>query len=548
MNVLEVIRAIDREAKNNPSVQTYSDYVSMIREGTKDKDIIKPVVTFGKKLSGMLEKRIPNTENLAEMKQLYMLHESLLLILAPFDFDSYCLYIEWDRQPKAKFYAPRRKQLKPLAEALQELYYGSLDLLCLSLPPGIGKSALALFFLTWWGGHIPNRSILTISHNHVFVKSAYEEIKKIIGKDSEYRFHDVFPDATIKATDALGLTIALDKTARFPTFMFGSLGSGLAGRVRAESLLFCDDLIPGIEVALSEDQLQKTWQSYTGDLLQRKISGARELHIATRWSVRDVIGRLKMKYEDDKRAKFIEVPALNEKGESNFDYPFGLGYTTKALERLRNDMDEASFQALYMNEPVEREGQLYAPEDLRRFFDLPEGEPDGVFAICDTKEKGEDYCFLPVAYVYGNDVYIQDCICNDGKPEAVELMLVNCLMRNKVQIAQFESNAAGGKIAESVQSVLKSQGGITKITTKRTTANKETKIYANAPYVKEHFLFKDSSVIGNNREYRRMMQFLTSYSMKGKNKHDDVPDGMAMLALFLQNMMFHNVEIFTRPF
>ena len=548
MDILKVIRKIDREAKNNPSVQIFSDYVSMIREGTKNPDIIKPTVNFGKKLSTMLEKRIPKTKDLEEMKMLYYLHEQLLRVLAPCDFDSYCLYIEWDRQPKSKFYAPRRKQLKPLAEALQELYYGNLDLLCLSLPPGIGKSALALFFLTWWGGHIPNRSILTISHNHVFVKSAYEEIKKIIGRDSEYRYHDVFPEATIKYTDALGLTIALDKTARFPTFMFGSLGSGLAGRVRAESLLFCDDLIPGIEVALSEDQLQKTWQSYTGDLLQRKISGAVELHISTRWSVRDVIGRLKMKYEDDPRAKFIEVPAMNEEGKSNFDYPFGLGYSTKALERLRSDMDEASFQALYMNEPVEREGQLYAPEDLRRYFELPDKEPDAIVSICDTKEKGEDYAFLPVAYIYGNDVYIEDCICNDGKPEVVELLLANKLMQHKVQIAQFESNSAGGKIAESIQAVIKQQGGITKITTKRTTANKETKIYANAPYVKEHFLFKDTSVIGNNREYRRMMQFLTSYSMKGKNKHDDVPDGMAMLALFLQNMMFHNVEVFTRPF
>lgn len=552
MNVLEVIRAIDREAKNNPSVQTYSDYVSMIREGTKDKDIIKPVVTFGKKLSGILEKKIPKTKDLSEMKYLYVLHEQLLLILAPYDFDSYCLYIEWDRQPKSKFYAPRRKQLKPLAEALQDLYFGNITLLCISMPPGTGKSGLAIFFLTWWGGHIMNRSILTISHNHNFVKSAYEEIKKIIGKDSEYRYHDVFPQATIKYTDALGLSIALDKSARFPTFSFGSLGSGLAGVKRAESLLFCDDLIPGIETAMSEDQLQKTWQSYTGDLLQRKIGSGdnvtRELHIATRWSVRDVIGRLKAQHENDPHAKFIEVPALNEDGESNFDYPFGLGYSTKALEKLRDTMEEPDFLALYMNEPIERQGQLYAPDELRYFFELPDREPDAIVSICDTKEKGEDYCFLPVAYIYGQDVYIGDCICNDGKPEALEIMLANLLTRDKVQISQFESNAAGGKIAESVQALVKQQGGITKITTKRTTANKETKIYANAPYVKEHFLFKDKSVIGNNKEYQRMMRFLTSYSMKGKNKHDDVPDGMAMLALYIQSMLFKSVEVFTRPF
>ena len=431
---------------------------------------------------------------------------------------------------------------------MQDLYYDVLDLVCISMPPGTGKSSLALFFLTWWGGHIMNKGILTISHNHVFVKSAYEEIKKIIGADSEYRFHDVFPEATIKATDAMGLTIALDKAARFPTFQFGSMGSGLAGRVRAESLLFCDDLIPNIDVALSEERLQGVWQQYTGDLLQRKL-GAKELHIATRWSLRDVIGRLKMRYEDNPRARFIEVSALDENGESAFDYPYHLGYTTEALKRLQRDMDESVFKALYMNQPVEREGQLYASEELRRFFSLPDQEPDAIVAICDTKDKGDDFEFMPIAYQYGNDYYIVACLCNDGKPEVLELMLTNLLVKYKVQLAQFESNSAGGKTAENVQKVVKERGGITKITTKYTTANKETKIFVNAPYVKEHFLFWDDSMESEiDREYRRMMQFLTSYTMKGKNKHDDVPDGMAMLAIFVQNLIFRNVEAIARPF
>lgn len=547
MNTIDVLREIERRAKEGVSVGLLRDYYAMVREALKDENNRKLAITYGKKLSDRLEAIIPATKDLDLMKEYYCLHEQTLLTLAPFDFDAYCLYIEWDRNPKSKFYAPRRKQLRPLAEALQDLYYGDLECLCISMPPGTGKSGLALFFLTWWGGHIPNRAILTVSHNHVFVKGAYEEIKKIIGKDSEYRFSDVFPEVKIENTDALGLTIALDRSARFPTYQFGSLGSGLAGRVRAESLLFCDDLIPTIEVALSEEQLQKVWLAYTSDLLQRMIGDCKQLMIMTRWSLRDPIGRLKLQYEDDPKYKFIEVDAMDENGESNFDYPYHLGYSTLKLKALQRDMDETVFNALYMNRPVEREGQLYPSDELRRYFELPDREPDARIAICDTKDKGEDYEFMPIAYKYGNDYYIADCVCNDGKPEVLEIMLTNLLIQHNVQLARFESNSAGGKTAENVQKMVKDRGGITKITTKYTTANKETKIFVNAPYVKEHFLFLDDSKV-ENREYRRMLQFLTSYSMKGKNKHDDVPDGMAMLALFAQDFVFKNTEVFTRPF
>lgn len=548
MDVIAVLRKIKKDIKTKPTPQKIIDFTVMVREGLKDEDILNPVREQGKWLSDFLEERIPKIKDVDEMKTYYTLHEQILLVLAPHDFDSFCLYIEWDRQPKSKFYAPRRRQLRPLAEAMQDLYYGNLKLLCISLPPGIGKSALALFFLSWWGGKIPNRSILTISHNFVFVKEAYEQMKKIVGKESEYRYHDVFPEATIKSTDAQGLTIAFDRSARFSTFTFASLGSNLAGRVRAESLLFCDDLIPNIEVALSEDQLNKVWTAYTSDLLQRMVSDCKQLLIATRWSVRDVIGRLELKYEAEPWAKFIKVPALDEQGRSKFDYPFHLGYTSEQLWRLRDDMDEATFNALYLQEPLEREGQLYSNEELQKFFSLPDRDPDAILAVCDTKDRGEDYFVLPIAYQYGNLFYIQDVICNDGKPEIVEEMIADALIKNKVQVARFESNSAGGRVAENVQKLVNQKGGFTKITTKYTTANKETKIIVNSAYVKEHFLFKDDSVIIKDREYKRMMQFLKSYTLKGKNKHDDVPDAMAMLALFVQDFTFKSVEVFTRPF
>jgi len=306
-------------------------------------------------------------------------------------------------------------------------------------------------------------------------------------------------------------------------------------------------LVSGIEVALSKERLDKLWETYTTDLRQRKIGNhCKELHIATRWSVHDVIGRLESQYGNSDRAKFIVIPAMDSNDESNFDYDYGVGFTTEFYREQRDIMDDASWRALYMNEPIEREGLVYHEDELRRYFELP-GEADAIIGICDTKDKGSDYAFLPVAYVYGNDYYIEDCVCDNSLPDIVDARLVEVLLTNSVKMCRFESNSAGRRVAEKIQGRVKERGGITNITTKFTTANKETKIIVNSAWVKEHCLFKDSSLYRKNSDYGRMMNMLCSYTVAGKNKHDDVPDGMAMLAEFAQSLSTARVEVFSRP-
>lgn len=481
-------------------------------------------------------------------EQFRQLYKKTLLMAAPVDFDSYCQYIEWNREPGKRFYLPRRKQLKPVAEALQELAEGKLDVLAISMPPGVGKTTLAIFFLTWLAGKEPDKPMLTGSHSNSFLRGVYDECLRIMGKEGEYLWHDVFPNIDIERTNAADLAVDIGTPKRFATLQFTSVGSGNAGKVRAEGLLYCDDLVSGIEQALSKERLDKLWEQYTTDLRQRKIGACVELHIATRWSVHDVIGRIEQKYTDSDRAKFIVMPALNENDESNFDYANGVGFSTGFYHDMRDTMDDASWRALYMNQPIEREGLLYAEDELRRYFELPEGDPDGVISICDTKDKGKDYAFMPVAYIYGNDYYIDDCVCDNGLPDVVEPRLVNCLLMNKVQMSRFEHNNAGGRIAKDIQEAVKNKGGITKITTKFTTSNKETKIILNSAWIKEHCLFKDKSMYKKKDDYGKMMDMLCSYTVAGKNKHDDVPDGMAMLAEYAQSFNRNKVEIFTRPF
>lgn len=472
-----------------------------------------------------------------------------LLFEAPHDFDSYLTYMELDREASKRFYQPRKKQLKPVVDALQALCGDDeLDLLAVSLPPGVGKTTLAIFLLTWIAGRDPNHPNLTGSHSNSFVRGVYDECLRMFDAQGEYLWHDVFPDVQVSNTNAKDCRIDLDKRQRFETLEFTSIGTGNAGLFRAANLLYCDDLVSGIEVALSKERLDKLWETYTTDLRQRKIGDkCKELHIATRWSVHDVIGRLEREYENNPRAKFIRFPAMDENDESNFDYDYGVGFTTKFYREQRDIMDAVSWKALYMNQPIEREGLIYHPEELRRFFELPANEPDAIIGICDTKDKGTDYAFLPVGYVYGQDYYIADCICDNGLPDTVDARLSDILVRNKVNMCRFESNSAGGRVAEKTQGEVKRLGGITNITTKYTTANKETKIIVNSSWVKEHCLFLDESKYKRNSDYGRMMDMLCSYTVAGKNKHDDVPDGMAMFAEFAQSLNGAKIEVFKRP-
>ena len=501
-------------------------------------------------MNGQLEAVIPVVARIdgKGAGQYYELHRKVLLAAAPWDLDSFMLFVEWNREPKKKFYAPRRKQLKVVVDAIQALADDRLDLVGVSLPPGVGKSTVALFGLTWFAGRYPDSPILTGSHSNSWVRGAYDECLRIMDRNGEYLWGEVFPDVEISSTNAKDCRIDLGKRKRFETLEFTSIGTGNAGLYRAQTLLYCDDLVSGIEVALSKDRLDKLWEIYNTDLRQRKLGDrCKELHIATRWSVWDVLGRLEMEYGGSDRARFITIPAMDENDESNFDYPYGVGYSTKALIEQRDIMDDVNWRALFMNEPIEREGLLYSADELRRYFELPDGEPDAILAVCDGKTKGVDYCFMPVAYQYGPDFYIEDVICDNNAPNTVDPRLAAMLLKHNVHMARFESNQAGLKLAEKIQGMVKDCGGRTKITTKYTTANKDTRIVMAQPWVLEHCLFKDDSVV-HSKEYKRFMQFLCGWTMAGRNKFDDVPDGMAQLAEFIQSFGMNKVEIVKRPF
>ncbi len=547
----EIIKKLKRQIESPPSYDILNILLSELQYTMKDNPNL-PVDDrdFIMAYSGFIKKwavtRFVQTMD-TRWDDLYW---KTLHFETPYLFESYLIYLEKNREAKDRFYLPKRKQLNKhgLIQAMQDLEDDRLDILSISMPPGTQKTTLEKFFASWVIGKHPDDFSLFYSHSGDITRMFYDGIYDITTNSDEYTWNEIFPDVILQSTNAKTETINFNKYKPFPNIQCTSIGSKNAGKVRCNRYLYCDDLIGGIEEALNKVRLDKLWSLYSVDGKQRKMDGCKEIHIATRWSVHDVIGRIKNLYNKSDRVRFIEVPDIDPVTEkSNFDYEYN-GFSVAFFNDQALAMDDISYKCLYKSQPIEREGLLYHEDELRRYFALPPGEPDAFLGICDTKDKGTDFMFLPCVAQYGNDYYCLDCICDDNSDYGVQYERCSqIIVDNKLQQCQFESNNGGSRVGYEVNKLVEQKNGRCNITTKFTDSNKETKIIVNADWVKKHVLFKDSSLYKAKSDYGIMMSFLLSYSVKGKNIHDDVPDGWAQFALFTQNMGGGKVTVFQRP-
>lgn len=409
------------------------------------------------------------------------------------------------------------------------------------------NSTLEIFFLALVGGWFPNDFNLSSAHSSILTRSLYDGINEILNDPYEYTWHEIFPGIKLQGTNAKETTINLERAGRFKTWTFRSIDGSLTGATRCNRFETADDLVSGIEEALNNTRLENLWVKVVNDLRSRRLDGCKELFLATRWSTRDPIGKLKTRFEGSDRAQFIAVPALDESGESNFTYKYN-GFSTEYFLEQKELMDEISFKCLYQQQPIEREGLQFPPDALRRFYTderqvpstqkvfsvFPDSEPDAIWAVCDTKDKGADFESLPIAYQFGEDYYILDVVFDDTTDYAtLDQKTADILIKHNPHRARFESNQAGGRIADNIEKMIK---GLcrTNIETRYTTANKETKILANSAWIIKHCLFLESTLYTTQSDYGKFMANLSSYSTRAKVVHDDAPDSMAMLAEYVQ--------------
>lgn len=457
--------------------------------------------------------------------------------------DSAFQYLEKKRDPKERFYMPRRKQFLKigLTQALQGMIDDRYDILCVSLVPGAGKTTVEKMFHALVAGWFPRDFSLFYSHSGDITRMYYDGVYDIVTNTEEYTWNEIFPDLSVTSTNAKMEQFNVGKYKSFPSVQCTSVGSKNAGKVRASKFLLVDDMIGGIEEAMNPIILDKLWDKYAVDARQRKIQdtdgkNCKEIHIATRWSVHDVIGRIQNMYEGNPRVKVIAVPDVDPvTGESNFDYEFS-GFTKEFFEDQQLLMDDISYRCLYKQEPIEREGLLFPEDKIRRYLNLPHGKPEIVTGQCDTKGKGTDYFVLPVLQKYGEDYYCVDCVCdNTADYEMQYENAANVLTNNKVQECEFERNAGGDRVAMEVNKRVEKKGWICNITDTPTETNKEARIFQCSNWILQHVIFKDPSLYKPNDPYGVMMSLLKRYSVSGKKQLDDVPDVFSNFALRVTN-------------
>ena len=466
-------------------------------------------------------------------------YEPVLLEAQNMIVDSYFRYLEKKREPKERFYMPRKKCFDKmgLIEALQGMIEDKYDILCISGIPGFGKTTTEKFFNSGIIGWFPRDYNLFYSHSGDITRMYYDGVYDICTNEDEYTWNEIFPDLHVTSTNAKMEQFNVGKYKPFPSMQCTSVGSKNAGKVRASKFLLVDDMIGGIEEALNPMILDKLWDKYAVDARQRKTQDTdgkpcKEIHIATRWSVHDVIGRIQNMYEGNPWVKVIAVPDVDPvTGESNFNYEYG-GFTKEFFADQQLLMDEISYRCLYKQEPIEREGLLFPDDKIRRYLNLPHGEPEIITGQCDTKGKGTDYFVLPVLQKYGDDYYCVDCVCdNTADYEAQYRNAAGVLVNNKVQECEFERNAGGDRVAMEVNKRVESVGWICNITDTPTETNKEARIFQCSNWILQHIIFKDPSLYKPNEPYGVMMSLLKQYSVSGKKQLDDVPDVFSNFAL-----------------
>lgn len=509
-------------------------------------------------LSWIRQKAVKSMKNNGR-EAYYDAYKLSLLLSAPHVFDCFLQYLEIDRKPEERFYLPRRKQLLPVVEALQDLETGNLEELFLSMPPRVGKSTLMLMFVCWRMGRDTEHPILYSSYSDLITKAFYNGVLEILTDTDTYNYGRIFPEVEIVRTNAQDEIMDLNRKKHYPTLTCRSLYGTLNGACDAEKgYIISDDLIGGIEEALNKDRLMSAWYKVDNNLIPRGKAGTKYLWIGTRWSVIDPAGvRMELLTNDERfkdyKWKAINVPALNENDESNFHYKYNVGFSTDYYKRRRASFerrgDTPSWLAQYQGVPVEREGTVFSPDELR-YFDgtLPEEEPDRVFMAADVAWGGGDYTAAPVIYQYGDDLFVVDVVYSNADKRVTQPLVVNLIDKWGVGTCYIEATKTTASYAEDVTKLLKERGvrcNVQTTTQHWTGEGKINRIYERSPEIRENMIFVASGK--RSKEYEMFMQNVFAFKLVGRVPHDDSVDSLAMAMTFAYRRK-STVKVLRRPF
>jgi predicted phage terminase large subunit-like protein len=490
-------------------------------------------------------RQIKSAGALEIMKKTYM-------VAGRYNFDDFMIAMEWNREPKARFWLPRRKVLEGklgIATRIQKFMDDPEALfLGFSMPPGTGKTTLIKFLLAYIIGQDPKSANMYISYSDGMTKMLLDSVKSMLTDTAEYCFHEIFPSLGEPACSAEYKTISYRRAGDFPTLGLVSLSGSVTGRTRANRFLVTDDLVKNKEEARSPERLEKLFGDYTATLTTRMIGdNVKQIMLGTRWSSYDPLGRMEESHGDDPRYTFIAIPVWDENEISNFEYEHPDRYTTEKIRDIKNTIDSADFECLFMQHGIEKEGLAF-PADSLEYFNgvLPEVEPDNILFFCDVAFGGGDNLSMPICYVYGDIGYVVDVVFDKRAKDITQPRIVGKILQHRVKMGRFEGNNGGDFFCDDVSGMLKEKGYHCNLSHKKapTTMSKLSRIEQYSPEIRKLCFLTDSK---RDDDYRRFMNELTTFSFTTKNLHDDAADSVAGLCSYLATGV-KSVSVVKRPF
>ena len=549
---IAIIDSIKAYAKQNPTeAQVYEDWFQAVvnLRDALPQDKRFDAYKYSGELRSVCATMMGKMKTGEDVAKVYDIISRTYLFEAKDVFDSYCIYLEWNRAPEKKFYQPRRRVLKVLADDLEDFFYKRIDFLGVSLPARVGKSTLCIFFITWLMGNRPDVASVMSGHSDKLTNGFYGEVLSIITDPVTYNWGKIFPDVQLVDKSAKDESVDLNRKKRFPTLTCRSIGGTLTGAVEIGEggVLYSDDLIEDLEESLNVERLNNKYDAYLNQLKDRKKQGALELMVGTRWNVLDPLGRIQNQYADNPKYRFRVIPAVDENGHSNFNYDYGVGFDDAYYADMKASIDDATWWAKYMGKPYVREGLLFPADELRYFNGvLPDGEPDRKLMVMDIAWGGGDFTACPIAYVYGDAVFIPDLVFNNGDKTVTRPEVVGKIIQRKINVVRCEANNGGDEYCDVVDSQLRQQGYHCSVRSQRAPSgqSKLSRIIQYAPDIKRFYFLDEKH---QSKEYKAFMEQVTMFTQLGKVPHDDAPDSLAQLADELYNGI-SKIEPVKRPF
>lgn len=411
------------------------------------------------------------------------------------------------------------------------------------------NSTLCIFFITWLMGNRPDVASVMSGHSDKLTNGFYGEVLSIITDPVTYNWGKIFPDVQLVDKSAKDESVDLNRKKRFPTLTCRSIGGTLTGAVEIGEggVLYSDDLIEDLEESLNVERLNNKYDAYLNQLKDRKKQGALELMVGTRWNVLDPLGRIQNQYADNPKYRFRVIPAVDENGHSNFNYDYGVGFDDAYYADMKASIDDATWWAKYMGKPYVREGLLFPADELRYFNGvLPDGDPDRKLMVMDIAWGGGDFTACPIAYVYGDAVFIPDLVFNNGDKTVTRPEVVGKIIQHKINVVRGEANNGGDEYCDVVDSQLRQQGYHCSVRSQRAPngQSKLSRIIQYAPDIKRFYFLDEKH---QSKEYKAFMEQVTMFTQLGKVPHDDAPDSLAQLADELYNGI-SKIEPVKRPF